>query len=785
VPFFADLYRVSLPHVRLLTAAALLLLAVCALFDSRLEVREDITSLMPTEPADLAEQFALLREAPFTQGLNIAVGGEDPSRSARLLSDALRSPEIPRVLSGSGRPFNPQLLPKLCRSIPGLMDTEAQASLPGRLEEDAMRTALKHDHDLLLAPQGIALRGFLAIDPLGICAGVLKGIAPAARAPSVQPEEGQILSADGSHALVTAEPAFSMSDSDGASKVMDRVRSAVKTLPPGTETVVVGGHRHTEENAAIIKEDVRRILPVSMSLLALAFIIFIRTVKGLCVLLLPSAALLVAAAVTSVVFKGLSGIVLGFGSVVLGITADYAIHVYYALRNGQDAATDLQRISGPVLLGAGTTLAAFAAFLTSSIPSIVQMTVFAVSGLLAALVFALWLLPLRLGPGGGRSAASSPTRPMRLKRIPPALVWAALGIALAFLLHSVPVNGDIRTLSYVSTQTAKDETRMSELFGGLHEQGLYAAKGKSLEEALRANDRIWKELGRVARENGWNPAEMLTGPAQVLPALATQAERIVAWRKFWDAEARAALSRLDSLAAEAGFSAEAFAPFKEWIAAEPAPMTPELLASVGMETALMPVRLSGDAWLVYNLMRTDKAPPGLLQALNANGAVLISGSGFRTAMDKAVRADLLRFGGLSLLAILAMSFFALRSPLRMGVALLPAACGLACVLAVFRLTGMELNIFHAMSLPLVMSLSVDYGIFILAYLEGKLGKETRTGVLLSGITTLSGFGMLMPARHPALHCIGLTVSLGLVAALVAALVLLPLFAGPEQEADYA
>ncbi|MDR0828122.1 MAG: MMPL family transporter [Desulfovibrio sp.] len=780
--FFASLYRHSRKWVRQLSALALLFLAACALLSSQLTIREDIRSLIPTSPLGLAEQFAVLREAPLLQGLSIAVGGGEPALSAQLLSEALRSPEIPRVLSGLGATFNPRILPQLCRATPGLLDMTALLS---SLDEDSIRASLKRDRDLLLAPQGIVLRDFLAIDPLGICAGVLQRLAPAAGSLGIRTDQGVMLNVDGAHALVLAEPALSMSDSKGAIRVMDRVRSAVQTLPPGTETIVVGGHRHTEENARVIRADVNRILPASMLLLALAFLIFVRTLKGLCIVLLPVAALVTAAAVTGLIFDELSGIVLGFGSVVLGITADYAIHVYFALRNGSDPADSLQRISGPILLGGMTTLAAFLVFFSSSIPCIIQMTVFAVCGVLTALILALGLLPPWLGPGDKQAADSCPLQKMHLKQRPLALLWLVLGFCLVLLLYKVPVNGDIRALSYVSQETARDEKRMGEIFGGLREQGLYAVRGKSLEEALLANDRIWEELGRAAPEKGWEPARLIASLAPLLPASATQTIRFQTWKNFWDAQSDAILPSLDTLATQSGFSTKAFDPFKDWIAGKPTPMTPDLLSSAGLEVALMLARPFGSSWLVYSLVRATEPPPGLMQTLENNGAIYISGRSFRAAMDEAIRSDLLRFGGPSLLAILVMIAFAFRSPSRMGIALLPVACGLASVLAAFRFLDMEMNIFHAMALPLVMALSVDYGIFILSHLEGRLGKESRTGVLLSGITTLSGFGVLLLTRHPALHSIGLTVSLGLSAALVTALVLLPHLADPANESGHA
>jgi uncharacterized protein len=54
-----------------------------------------------------------------------------------------------------------------------------------------------------------------------------------------------------------------------------------------------------------------------------------------------------------------------------------------------------------------------------------------------------------------------------------------------------------------------------------------------------------------------------------------------------------------------------------------------------------------------------------------------------------------------------------------------------------------------------------------------MGLETDKAVLVSGLTTLLGFGALVLADHPALHSIGLTVLIGIAAAIPAALFVVP------------
>lgn len=791
---FSRLYRACKPQAAPLVCLSLVLVLAAGVFAFRLIVREDATTLMPERPANLAEQFAVLRDAPFLRGLAVTIGGENlPQAAADLaagLVGKLRGPEFSFVFSGAGG-FSLDTAVLLCRRSPGLMTEEAFAALPGRVGDEAVRAALARDARLLISPKGLALREMLALDPLGICGDTLRSLAPDSGGAGpgrsgLSLSRGQFASADGTYAMVLAEPVSPIGDSLGAKAVMDKVRAAIAELrgggAEGVTAIVAGAHRHTEENAGIIKGDLFRVLPVSLGLLAALFLIFVRSRQGAAIVLLPAASLAVAAACTGLFQGGLSGIVLGFGSVILGITADYAIHVYFSVRCGTDTGDSLNRVSRPLLLGAATTLAAFAAFFASSIPCVRQMALFASCGLLAALVMALAVLPHCVSPASAVPVfpASAPSRVDGTRRGAGklAVLWLILAAVLAALLVSVPVDGDIRKLSYISEENARDEARTREIWGGMHGGTLFAVRGESREQALEKNSRLWRDLARAAEKDVSLVAAAtgtvgMTSLAPFLPPLSAQAERHAAWENFWRENGPETLERLARHAREQGFAAEAFAPFAAWIAASPAPLGAEDFTAMGLPLPQLLLWEGDGIHAAYTIVPPGEPSRAFLDILDRHGAVYASGDTFRAALNDATRDDLARFGGGALAGVLIMTALVLRSPRRVGLALLPVGAGLLAVLGVFRIFGMSLNIFHAMALPLVMALSVDYGVFMLARLEGVLGRESDRAVLLSGLSTLAGFGSLLLARHPALFSLGLSVCLGLAASLTAALVLLP------------
>jgi len=87
--------------------------------------------------------------------------------------------------------------------------------------------------------------------------------------------------------------------------------------------------------------------------------------------------------------------------------------------------------------------------------------------------------------------------------------------------------------------------------------------------------------------------------------------------------------------------------------------------------------------------------------------------------------------------------------------------------------GLTFNLSNIIASILVIGLSIDYGIFMVYRLDRGFRHQTEEAVLVSGLTTISGFAALAVARHPALSSIGLTVVLGIGAAIPSALWVIP------------
>ncbi len=83
-----------------------------------------------------------------------------------------------------------------------------------------------------------------------------------------------------------------------------------------------------------------------------------------------------------------------------------------------------------------------------------------------------------------------------------------------------------------------------------------------------------------------------------------------------------------------------------------------------------------------------------------------------------------------------------------------------------------------MTLPLVIGIGVTNGIHILnRFAEEQtpsiLARSTGKAVLVSGLTSMAGFGSLMLAKHRGIHSLGCVMTTGLATCMIAGLTFLP------------
>ena len=156
-------------------------------------------------------------------------------------------------------------------------------------------------------------------------------------------------------------------------------------------------------------------------------------------------------------------------------------------------------------------------------------------------------------------------------------------------------------------------------------------------------------------------------------------------------------------------------------------------------------------------LRSALALPGIQVGLSGWGYTLAELGPW--SQGKMVQLTALMIG----LNIVILTFL-LRSWKPICILMLGLGLAVGALVATLKFTGIALNLFNVLAFPLVLGVGVDYGIYIaVAMRAADPLRELRTvmkPVLLSGHTTVVGFGSLVLAQNPALGGLGLVCSIG-------------------------
>jgi hopanoid biosynthesis associated RND transporter like protein HpnN len=113
-------------------------------------------------------------------------------------------------------------------------------------------------------------------------------------------------------------------------------------------------------------------------------------------------------------------------------------------------------------------------------------------------------------------------------------------------------------------------------------------------------------------------------------------------------------------------------------------------------------------------------------------------------------------------------------------ALLPLAIGLVWTAGLMYVFDLKFNLGNVFGLPLILGAAAEYGLnIVMRYMEGRehggplIARSTIMGVLVAGLTTIVGFGSLLLAHHRGIYGLGLLLTLGTAASLIASLIVLP------------
>ena len=781
-----------------LRVAVVVATVLCAwLTYAKLRVTSDLSALFPAS-GDAAALSRWTHAFGARDPAVVLVRGEKPEDVAAVAEGVARelavAPSIARVVDRAPAVAPPED-PTLAWAYAGPV---ARTKLWAAVTPEGMRARLAETRALLLAPTvDEETEARLARDPLRLTQLPWEGRA-AELAPGAALVPGEPFTAEGGRArLVLAEARGSAFDSESASAVVaDVERAMAAAARPGVTTELAGGHAIARATEQMIRHDLEVSGTLSAVLASIAFVVTFRRARALAAVLPPLLlGTLWTTGIAALLPSGLDGVAIGFAAVVVGVGVDTGVHVYAALLDARrrglpphEAAVAARAATWrPTLTAAAVAAVAFASLGLGGLRAMRELGILCGAGELLTAVAILLVTPeigswLERGappPDRPRAwvralAGMTSTRP----RAAAALALCALPVvAVAAVGWPRPADALVAIRPRGLAPLAAEEHVRSLFAGGPGGQWVVLTTAASEALARARADRVAEALEPLARDGTVVGFDAVTSLA---PSEAEQRERL-AERDALDLPSRRAT--LEQALRDTGFDPQACAAA---LAAFAAPSHDTVSQPEGALAWTLSRHVAHDA--AGALVATYVRPRGDPAAdARARAAILEADAGSAVtgfyAIDRSLRdalsRDLVLVGAVALVVVAVAMRLALQSARAAAIALATLACEIGAIGVAMRLLAVRWHVYDALVLPVLFGVTIDESMFLLHAAREHGGDRDAAMaaqaplVAATALTTAAGFAALVACRFDGLRDLGSVGALGVLAGLVAALVVVP------------
>lgn len=509
------IYDFFVPRRRWLWGGVALVLLVFVALAASLHFSEDIMDFLPLDTDD-REALAQYQSQQSATRLVLVVEGDSLREEAIWqLADSIDS----RMAGGQlDEPDPAEGLAAMYSQMPYMIADSVYARFNSIFTPQAVNAALLRDKAILAIPGASVLSTAIAYDPLGLIELSTLNTQPSTLNRSFAFYESPYGSTE------TQRNALLI---DSLQTITDRVAQHFPTLHirwTGAPVISVS-------NARRIKLDT--ILCISLSLVLIILLLaysFPRRRDLWLILLSVSFGWLMGMTVLRIVTPTISAVVLGIGSVLIGIAVNYPLHLLVHQRYTSSVRQTLDEVLSPLVVGNITTVGAFLALIPLQATALRHLGIFASAMLVGTILFCIFVLPHMM------SAKPTAVREIKLPVAPRAkhiaagqwLVVALTVILGAYLIASQTVNGKCENSKW--------------------------SNGKWFDSNLNHINYMSPE--QRADMQAFNIFHSESS------AVSTQSTRAELWQTYWHTHSADSLvSTIRTEAVATGFRPDAFAPF--------------------------------------------------------------------------------------------------------------------------------------------------------------------------------------------------------------------------------
>ncbi len=780
------------------TAILLIIIALCVFSALRLNYKENIADFLPTDPEK--ERYTSVYDDLSNQGqITIIFSGDDMDEIMSAIDDfednwykldtSLLVNDL-RCKVDEGLVLD--AIDFIRENQPLFLTGDDYRRMDSLLAEpDYVATCMQNIKRMLAFPTAsIVIEGIQA-DPLNLYSSTLQRLMALNATEGYRVEDEYLFNENGDKAFAFLTSPFNGNDTKNNAvlvNLIDNVINLTASCHQNVKISVVGAPTIAVTNAQQVKND--SFLSIALAIVLIFSILMFTMARKRNLVWLGISILfgwIFALAVIALFKTSISIIVVGIGSVIVGIAVNYPLHYLDHIKQQPDKREALKDVIQPLVIGNITTVAAFACLIFVKAEAMHDLGLFGALMLIGTILFVMIFLPLfavtpkkthKLFVDSGKEP-SERWRKIKLYAFWPLVI---ITLILSYLSQDTAFDSDLHNINFMTPQQKEDLAVLSESLSKEGETDLVyvVAEGKDLEEALTKNEKIMEFL-----ECSENSGNSISGPNGLLPSLEKQQQSLEKWTDFWQRHADIT-QIINNEAKKVGFTENAFYTFTQNIDKQ------YVIKSTDKMEALTKLcktyTLQHDSiFRVVNFVRVpvEESEPlkqQLRQALPKDSfAFSISDVGNNLVSALSDDFDyILYVCSIVVFFFLCVSFGRLELSI---LAFLPLTIGWAWILGIMHLSAIKFNIVNIILATFIFGQGDDYTIFITEgllyeYAYGKkMLKNYRNSVILSGILMFIGIGTLIFAKHPAMKSLAEVAIIGMATVVFMACYLPPIIFG--------
>ena len=677
----------------------------------------------------------------------------------------------------------------ISKNLPYFLEEKDYERLDTLISRDNIFKQIENNKNLLGTIQGGMMKSVMTNDPLFISSELLKGLANFKMNDNFNFKDGFIYTKDG-EAVVMIESKYPLSETANNKKLTNLIDKAAENTVQNIQDVTIipfGAAYVSVGNAEQIKKD--SILTIAIAIILIIIILGYSYRSLKIIIALPLALLfgmIFALGITSFVCDEVSLIAIGISSVIIGIAANYPLHVLDHKYHGFGTRQTLNDIVNPLTIGNITTVGAFLSLLFISSPAMNNLGIFASMLLVGTILFVIIVMP-HIVPEKSKFYSKEPKRlfkkftDIQFENSKSLMLIITILTIVSLFFGKAGFDADMSKINYM---TEEQKVMMKKLIDDTEDSDktLYVvADGQNVEEALNNYEIIRLDLERFI---SCDTNVRLTSIGVYLPSKKVQEERLALWKNYW--KEKDIYSIIEEVAEQTGFKKDAFAGFNQLINNDFVPQDADYFTPLTKYLADNYIINDENRAMIFSVLHIDPDNFENVKKDLENNSLFSSEKIFTLSQESALTTVVSSlsddFDYVLYICSFIVFFFLLVSFGRLElsvIAFLPLAISWIWILSIMNIFDIQFNIVNIILATFIFGMGDDYTIFMMegCIYENRFGKKMlstyKSTVALSALIMFVGIGCLILAKHSAMKQLGEVVIVGMLCVVLAAYVIPP------------